>query len=132
MQSNPVSIEEVENRHTQGMNYHKVVAIIPAYNEERFIGSVVLQAQKCAETVLVVDDGSSDSTAQIAESAGATVLRHEQNLGKGAALNTGFREARGLDPDIVIVLDADGQHMPEEMHSVAGPILDGTADIVVG
>jgi glycosyltransferase involved in cell wall biosynthesis len=114
------------------MNYRKVVAIIPAYNEERFIGSVVLQAQKCAETVLVVDDGSSDGTAQIAETAGATVLRHGQNLGKGAALNTGFREARGLDPDIVIVLDADGQHMPEEMHSVAEPILDGTADIVVG
>jgi glycosyltransferase involved in cell wall biosynthesis len=132
MQSNPVIIEKVENGQPQEMSYRKVVAIIPAYNEERFIGSVVLQAQKSAETVLVVDDGSSDATAQIADSAGATVLRHEQNLGKGAALNTGFREARALDPDIVIVLDADGQHMPEEMHSVAEPILNGSADIVVG
>ena len=124
--------EKIDRMNFKKVDYRRIVAVIPAYNEERFIGSVVLQAQKSAETIFVVDDGSSDATAVIAEAAGATVLRHEQNLGKGAALNTGFRYARELRPDIVIVIDADGQHLPDEMGSVAEPILDGTADIVVG
>ena len=110
----------------------RIVAVIPAYNEGRFIGSVVLLAQKYAHVVVVVDDGSTDETAGIAEAAGAIVIRHERNQGKGVALNTGFRKARELDPDVVITLDADGQHIPDEMTVVAEPVLGGQADITVG
>lgn len=110
----------------------KVVAIIPAYNEERYIGSVVLQARKYVDTVIVVDDGSSDATAEIAEAAGALVIRHPQNLGKGAALNTGFREARKLSPQAVVILDADGQHQAREIPRVIQPVLEGKADMAVG
>ncbi len=108
------------------------VVIIPAHNEERYIGSVVIKARRIANTVIVVDDGSSDSTAEIAELAGALVVRHEVNRGKGVALNTGFKRARDFNPDVVITLDGDWQHRPEEMALVAAPILKDEADIVVG
>lgn len=110
----------------------KVVVIIPAYNEERFIGSVVLRARQHANTVLVIDDGSPDATSEIASAAGATVIRQEQNGGKGVALNTGLRKARELSPDVVVLIDGDGQHRPQEMGRVIAPILNGEADIVVG
>jgi glycosyltransferase involved in cell wall biosynthesis len=108
------------------------VVVIPAYNEERFIGSVVLKTRQIVNTVIVVDDGSRDSTAEIAEAAGAVVVRHEGNKGKGVALNTGFLKAKEYTPEVVITLDGDWQHMPEEMALVAAPILEGGADIVVG
>lgn len=108
------------------------VVVIPAYNEERFIGSVVLKTRQIVNTVIVVDDGSRDSTAEIAEAAGAVVVRHEGNKGKGVALNTGFLKAKEYAPEVVITLDGDWQHMPEEMTLVAAPILEGGADIVVG
>ena len=111
---------------------HRVVAIIPAHNEERFIGSVVLRARTHAAVVIVVDDGSTDATARIAEAAGATVIRHERNQGKGAALNTGMCRARELDPDAVVLLDADGQHLPQEAPGLLGPVLSGEADLVIG
>jgi glycosyltransferase involved in cell wall biosynthesis len=114
---------------TAGRN---VVAVVPAYNEERFVGSVVLRALKLATTVIVVDDGSTDKTADVAEAAGAVVVRHGGNQGKGAALNSGFRTARRLQPDVVVTLDADGQHLPEELGLVVAPVLEGRADIVVG
>lgn len=108
------------------------VAVIPAYNEERFIGSVVIKACKYADAVIVVDDGSSDATAEIARLAGATVVQHEQNAGKGAALSTGLRKARELHPAAVVVLDADYQHRPREIGQVTAPVLAGEADIVIG
>lgn len=110
----------------------RTLTIIPAYNESRFIGSVVLQARQFSETVVVVDDGSTDDTARIAEAAGAIVLRHPHNQGKGAALNTGFCYAREMDPDAVITLDADGQHLPQQILAVVAPVLDDKADVVVG
>ncbi len=110
----------------------RIVALIPAYNEERFIGSVVLKAQKYADVVIVVDDGSLDDTANVASAAGAIVVRHEYNRGKGAALNTGFCYARSMCPRAVVTLDADGQHVVEEMALVTAPILEERADIVVG
>lgn len=109
-----------------------IVAIIPAHNEERCIGSVVLRARQYVRAVIVVDDGSHDATAAIAQAAGATVLRHAQNLGKGAALNTGFRAARSMAPDVVVVLDADGQHAAQQIPLLAKPVLEGRADMVVG
>jgi glycosyltransferase involved in cell wall biosynthesis len=113
-------------------NGHRVVAIIPAYNEERFIGSVVLKARPHVEAVIVIDDGSSDGTCAIAECAGAITAVHPANQGKGAALNTGFAKARELAPDAVVMLDGDGQHLPEELDKVLAPVLSGEADIVVG
>ena len=110
----------------------KIVAVIPAHNEERFIGSVVLQARQHADVVLVVDDGSTDATAEIAAAAGATVIRHERNQGKAAAFNSGFAAARELSADVVVVLDADGQHQAREIPLVIAPVLTGEADMVVG
>jgi glycosyltransferase involved in cell wall biosynthesis len=110
----------------------KVVAVVPAFNEQRSIGSVVIQAQKYADTVVVVDDGSADATAEIASDAGAVVIRHSENRGKGVALNTGFRAAHGIGAEVVVTLDADGQHVVEELPLVARPIIAGEADIVVG
>jgi glycosyltransferase involved in cell wall biosynthesis len=109
-----------------------VVAIIPAYDEARYIGSVVLMTRRFVETVIVVDDGSHDETAQIAEAAGALVIRHSHNAGKGVALNTGFQRARQLHPQAVVMLDADWQHQPEQIGQVIAPVLRGEADIVVG
>jgi len=110
----------------------EVVAVIPAHNEERFIGSVVLKALKFVDTVIVVDDGSSDATADIAEAAGAIVVRHARNMGKAAALNSGFREARKMSLKAMVALDGDAQHMPQEMPCLLAPLLRGEADIVVG
>lgn len=110
----------------------RIVVAIPCLNEERNIGSLVLQAQRWADEVIVVDDGSADETAAIAEAAGATVIRHAQNQGKGAALNSAFGVALGRDADVLVLMDGDGQHRPSEIMSVAGPVLRGEADIVVG
>lgn len=110
----------------------RVLVIIPAHNEERFIGSVVLSARKSADKVIVVDDGSTDHTAQIARDAGAVVVSHRQNFGKSAALSTGFALARKLDPAALVTLDGDGQHLPRELPDVVTPILENQADLVIG
>ncbi|BAW31306.1 MAG TPA: glycosyltransferase family 2 protein [Methanothermobacter sp.] len=107
----------------------KIAALIPAYNEELTIGSIVLLCREYVDEVIVVDDGSSDKTAEIAKAAGAKVIRHDINLGKGAALKTGFRVA---DADIIVTLDGDGQHDPSEIPKLIKPIIDGEADIVNG
>ena len=114
------------------LRQHRVVVVIPAYNEERFIGSVVLKVLQYPVTVIVVDDGSNDDTANLAEAAGALVVRHTQNKGKGEALNTGFHEARNLKPEAIVMIDGDGQHMPEQLLAIVGPVLAGEADIVIG
>ena len=132
MQTNRVTYPKIEENTFRRFSHRPVVAVIPAYNEERFIGSVVLRAHKLVDKIMVVDDGSIDATAEIAQSAGATVMHHDQNKGKGVALNTGFEYARQLEPELVITLDADGQHIPEEIVKLSAPIIDGKADIVVG
>ena len=109
-----------------------VVAAIPCFNEERFIGSVVLKARKHVDQVIVVDDGSTDASAEIAGSAGAMVLRHDCNQGVGAATRTAFRKAREMGADIMIRLDGDGQHNADEIPAVIAPILRGEVDVVVG
>ena len=85
----------------------RILAVIPAYNEQRTIAEVVLKAEKHVDEVVVVDDGSSDLTGEIARRMGATVLRHETNRGKGAALRTGFLHALRSGADVVVTLDAD-------------------------
>jgi glycosyltransferase involved in cell wall biosynthesis len=109
-----------------------LVVVIPAYNEERFIGSTVLKALEYTPQVLVVDDGSKDETAHLAESAGAVVVRHARNQGKGAALNSGLMAACRMGADCVVTLDADGQHLPEEIRQVIQPITKDEADLVIG
>jgi glycosyltransferase involved in cell wall biosynthesis len=110
----------------------RIIVIIPAYNEERFIGSVILKLKKFPVEVIVVDDGSTDDTASIAKMAGVVVFRQESNQGKGTALNIGLHAARESSPDVIVMLDADGQHLPEELPQIVSPILAGEADIVVG
>jgi glycosyltransferase involved in cell wall biosynthesis len=121
-----------EEQHEGALAPCRVVVIIPAFNEERHIGSVVLLARMCADRIIVVDDGSTDATAEIAGAAGALVVRHARNQGKGVALNTGFDMARTLNPEVVVTIDADGQHVPDQIAVVAAPVLQGQADIVVG
>jgi glycosyltransferase involved in cell wall biosynthesis len=108
----------------------KIAAILPSYNEEISIGSMVLSCKKHVEEVLVIDDGSLDRTAEIAEAAGARVIKHHHNKGKGAALKTGFEALRNFD--IVVTMDADGQHNPEEIPKLVEPIIRGEADLVNG
>lgn len=111
---------------------HKSIAVIPAHNEDRFIGSVVLKTRHYVDHVIVVDDGSTDQTARIAEEAGAILVRHATNQGKAEAVNSGLRRARDLNATIVILIDADGQHDPSEIPHVLAPIEQGQADLVVG
>jgi len=110
----------------------QTIAVVPAYDEGRRIGSVVLQVKPYVDQVLVVDDGSHDDTAQIAQAAGALVIRHERNRGKGCALNTGLMRARTLGATAVVLIDGDGQHRAEEIPNVLAPILRYEADVVVG
>ncbi len=108
------------------------VALIPAYNEEKNIAKVILKAKKHVDLVVVCDDGSTDMTAEIAEALGAIVVRHEENMGYGAALATLFEKARELKADIAVTLDADGQHDPNDLPKLIEPLLRGEADIVIG
>ena len=110
----------------------RVVAVIPAYNEELTIGSMILKAKRHVDRVIVVDDGSGDATAEVAELAGAEVIRLKKNYGKAHALMRGFERARDLNPRAVVMLDADGQHDPEEIPLIVAPVLKGEADLLIG
>lgn len=109
-----------------------LAVVIPAYNEELVIGSVVLQAKQYANRVIVVDDGSTDRTAVIARLAGADAIRFEKNVGKAGAMMAGFSRARELGYGAVVMLDGDGQHDPAQIPVVAAPVLAGEADLVIG
>jgi glycosyltransferase involved in cell wall biosynthesis len=109
-----------------------IVALIPAYNEERFIGSLVLAIRAYVEHVVVVDDGSSDRTGEIALRAGASIVRHATNHGKAAAVNTGFSYLRQFNPKVVVLLDGDGQHCADDIPTLLAPITTDEADVVIG
>jgi len=108
-----------------------VLAGIAAYNEARYIGSIVLQARQYVDEVIVVDDGSTDNTARVAELAGATVIRHDANRGKGTAIQSILAETKKRNPDILVLLDADSQHDPNEIPVLIKPISEGF-DLVIG
>ena len=114
------------------LSNYKILVIIPAYNEARFIGSVILKLRQQPLDLLVVDDGSTDDTAEISRSAGADVLQLESNQGKAAALNAGLAYAKDKKPDAIVMIDADGQHLPAELAQVVKPILEGQADVAIG
>lgn len=109
---------------------NKIVAIIPSYNEEIGLGSVILLTSQYVDRIIVVDDGSNDKTSKVAELADVKLIKHTQNLGKGEALKSGFDEVK--ENEIVVTIDADGQHNPEDIPHIVKPILDGEADIVNG
>ncbi len=109
-----------------------VMVGIPAFNEEKTIGRVVLKAQRFADAVVVCDDGSTDLTGKIAEGLGAHVVRHERNLGYGAAVKSLFVTAIDLGADVLVTIDADGQHDAGEIPTVIEPAVQGEADVVIG
>jgi glycosyltransferase involved in cell wall biosynthesis len=110
----------------------KIVACIPAYNEEATIAKVVIRALKYVDNVIVCDDGSSDDTGSIAKGVGAVLVRHLKNEGKGTSFRDMFDVASKLKAEVVVTLDADGQHDPDEIPGVIEPIMNGKADVVIG
>lgn len=124
--------EEIVNKPTELASRHLVTAVIPAYNEEANIAAIVKKVSEYAELVIVVDDGSHDNTADVASAAGARVIKHNRNKGKGIALRSGFSESFGCESNVVVTIDADGQHDPCDIPKLIHPILSGSSDIVVG
>jgi len=114
----------------------RVAILVPAYNEAESIAYVLdrMPEQVCGvpTTVLVVDDGSRDGTGEIAAEHGAAVARHVINRGGGAALRTGYRLMVESGADVVVTLDADGQHLPSEMERLVKPVLDGEVEVAHG
>jgi glycosyltransferase involved in cell wall biosynthesis len=109
-----------------------VFAIIPAYGEAKFIGDVVSRVLQHVRTVLVIDDGSPDDTASVAEAAGAAVIRHSTNRGKGAAIKSGLERATTAGAPFFLFLDGDGQHDPDDVPAFFDAMNETGADLVVG
>jgi glycosyltransferase involved in cell wall biosynthesis len=122
----------LERLYTDNVLRSKILVAIPSFNEEVAIGSVVLRSLKFAGKVLVIDDGSTDKTAEIARLAGAEVLVHVKNMGKGAAIKSAFEYAKKNDAEILVLIDGDGQHNPDEIPLLISPIILEEADMVNG
>jgi len=110
----------------------KVVAVIPALNEEKTIENVVRGASKYVDRVIIVDDASSDNTAELARRSGATVLELPERRRVGAVIKAGLEYAKSLNPDIVVTLDADGQHNPEDVPRLIQAVMDGRGEWALG
>ncbi len=108
------------------------LACIPCWNEAGHIGHVVQKALRFVDTVVVVDDGSTDRTRDIARNSGAMVVCHPVNLGYGSSLQTGFNVARKLRAAALVILDGDGQHLPEDIPPLLDPILNDQTDLCIG
>jgi glycosyltransferase involved in cell wall biosynthesis len=113
-------------------NTSRILVCIPAYNESSKIGKIVNRARAYASEVIVCDDGSTDETAKEAQTAGAIVIRHSVNKGYGSAIKTLFRTAKENNADVMVTLDADGQHDPDQIPNIVEPILNEGFDIVIG
>ena len=111
----------------------RIAAVIPAYQEEKHVGEVAQRTRAQLENVLVVDDGSTDATAERARSSGVDVVIHPQNRGKGESIKTGLRYWLERGSEYVVLLDADGQHLPEEISRfVDSAASESNAKIFIG
>lgn len=111
---------------------YKIVAVIPCLNEEKNIFNVVLKTSKFVDLVLVINDGSSDNTEYEAKRAGAIVINHQRNLGKGAALNTAFVALKDYDCNAAVLIDGDGQHNPNDIPQLLKKFTSENLDMVIG
>ena len=109
-----------------------LLACVPAYNEEGVIGDLIKKMLPFVDSVVVCDDGSSDLTSKEAEDAGAFVIQHSTNKGKGAALKSLFDYAKHSNADVIVTIDGDGQFLPEEIPKLAKYVENGKSDIVIG
>jgi len=109
-----------------------ILVCIPAFNEEKVIADVIKKCLKVADQVVVCDDGSADNTSEAADKAGAHVIRHHTNIGKGEALRTLFKFATHSKNDIIVTIDGDGQFLPEEIPKLVQDIEEEKSDIVIG
>ena len=105
---------------------------IPAFNEEQPITDVIKKSLSYVDKVIVCDDGSSDLTAEKAKIAGAVVIKHEKNMGKGHAMKSLFDYAKNVDADVIVTIDGDGQFLPEQIPGLLKPILENSYDVVIG
>jgi len=111
----------------------KIWIVIPAYHEETVIQSVIREISESGfENIIVIDDGSDDNTFEKAQNVGAIAIRHRMNRGKGAATRTGIEAAKLLDADIVVTMDGDGQHDPNDIHRLVQPIINGHCHVSLG
>lgn len=122
----------MENAAARAHDRHEIAAVIPGFNEARHIGDVVRRTRQQLDHVLVVDDGSTDDTVLNARAAGAEVIVHPQNRGKGEAIKTGLRHWLELEFKWVVILDADGQHRPEEIDRFIQAATADSASLVIG
>ena len=109
-----------------------VCLLLPAYNEAKTIGQIVREASEFVNDILVIDDGSVDKTAQIAEEAGGKVIKHSTNLGKGMALRTGFDYVSQKGYDLIATMDSDGQHQPSDLPRFIDYFKNNKPDIIIG
>jgi len=109
----------------------QTIAAMPAYNEEQYIAKTIVGAYRYVDLVLVIDDGSSDATVEIAQALGALVIRHRTNLGYGGALRTIFSVSRTLGAGALVILDSDGQHSPDDLPALLNGLEEGS-DVVIG
>lgn len=110
----------------------RIIAAIPCLNEGQFIGDIVTRTRRYVDKVVVIDDGSTDNTSKAARAAGADVIKNEIKQGAGAATRAAFEMAKTCNASVLITLDGDGQHDPDEIPKVLAPILRGEADLVIG
>lgn len=113
-------------------NQKRVIAVIPAYNEDKYLGKVIDLTKKYVDNIIVIDDGSKDRTFDIAKESGAIVLKHIINLGLGSSLKTGCEGALLLGADIIITLDGDGQHDPNDIPKLLNKLFETNSDIILG
>jgi len=110
----------------------KILVCIPAFNEAKTISEVIMKSKKYADGIIVYDDGSTDDTYEVSNSAGATVIRNPENKGYGVAIRSLFQAAKEQDADIMVTLDSDGQHNPDQIPQLIEPVLKQRFDMVIG